>query len=368
MKQRNHAFDFLCGICIIRMILLHVTGMCMLKENEVWMTIMHWSFYFMSFFFFKAGYFNKTVDGNSMEFVKKKAHQLLLPYVSWGLIGCVVFFFFALFILPSNNTMVSSISINHLWKTSEFWGNGPTWFLFSFFTAYISMHFIEKCPSVAFPVTPKRSFRLKLHWVALVFPLVSYWLYTKGNPLYYSLNNVFWGIFLFFLGRVWRVAIERLRPKKMIVLSVLMLVVFCVLNYIDAGEYTMSSNKWEGNFPITFTKIILSICGLSGLLLSFRMPRIPVINYIGQHSMVYFVAHYPILMFYKMLRSSFVRTTKGHWDDWIIMVILVFVICTWLVPMVERIPWLSGRKAPKNSANAEKQPVPEAVPASVNNQ
>ena len=28
MKTRNHAFDLLCGLCILRMILLHVMGMC----------------------------------------------------------------------------------------------------------------------------------------------------------------------------------------------------------------------------------------------------------------------------------------------------------------------------------------------------
>lgn len=342
-KKRNHAFDFLCGICIIRMLLLHVTGMCGLKENEVWMEIMHWSFYFMSFFFFKAGYFNKTVDGNSRDFVTKKAKQLLVPYFVWGWIGCAVYFYFAAFILPADNTMVKSMHWSHLWESSGFWGNGPCWFLFSFFTAYIAMHFIEKCPSLAFPISHKRSLRLKLHWIALVFPLVSYWLYTKGNPLPLSLNNVFWGIFLFFLGRVWRVAIERLRPRRMIILSCTMLAVFCLLNFFDDGEYVMSENIWRGNVYVTLPKIILSICGLSGLLLSVHIPRIPIINYIGEHSMVYFVSHYPLLMFYKMLRSSYVRTTNGHWDDWIILVILIFVFCSWLVPYVESTPWLSGR-------------------------
>ena len=47
-----------------------------MAEEEGWTIVMHWTFFFMSFFFFKAGYFNKTVDGNSWEFTKKKFKQL----------------------------------------------------------------------------------------------------------------------------------------------------------------------------------------------------------------------------------------------------------------------------------------------------
>ncbi len=354
MKERNHAFDFLCGICIIRMILYHITGFCYMAEEDGWRIVMHWTFFFMSFFFFKAGYFNKTVDGNSWEFTKKKFKQLMIPYFAWGFIGCLVYFTFAWFVLDPRNAMVKSVTVSHIWSTSGFYGNGPCWFLFSFFVAYIAMHLFSKCPSIAFPITHNRSFRIKIHWIVFLFPFVSYLLYEQGNPLWLNLNNVFWGIFLFFLGRVWRVAIERLRPRKMIVLSSIMILAFIALNIIDSSEYTMSSNEWEGNFPVLFAKLILSSCGLSGLFLSFHFPRIPVINYIGQHSMVFFVAHYPVLTFYKMLRSAFVHSIKGKVDDLVIMTILTFVICAWLVPYVEKIPWLSGRFQKKPTVLSEK--------------
>lgn len=342
-KPRNHAFDLLCGICIIRMILLHITNMCGLGANEVWTQIMHWSFYFMSFFFFKAGYFNKTMEGDSWTFIQKKAKQLLVPYVVWGGVGCLVWFFFVVFFLPSNNSMVKEMTVSHLWTTSSFWGNVPTWFLLSFFTAYVVMHLMRKCPPLSIPVG-KRTLAIKLHYVTLAFPLVSYWLYQQGNPLWFSMSNVFWGLFLFFLGKVWRVIFARLRASRMIILSSFMLIVFCILNVIDEGEYTMSTNTWTGSFPLTFIKIVCSICGLSGLLLSINPPRIPALNYIGEHSMVFFVLHYPILVFYKMVRVTNTHTIKGYWDDWIILVVLTFVFCTWLVPYVERVPWLSGRK------------------------
>ena len=59
--------------------------------------------------------------------------------------------------------------------------------------------------------------------------------------------------------------------------------------------------------------------------------------------MVFFVAHYPILMFYKIVRSANVHTLRGHWDDYIILLFFLFGICFLLIPYVEKVPWLSGR-------------------------
>ena len=153
MKNRNHAFDFLCGICIIRMIMLHITGACSFQTEEWWTTIMWWTYFFMSFFFFKAGYFNKTVSGKSWEYCKDKFKRLMIPYFVWGAIGNAIYFFFAWFILDEKNAMVKEICWEHIWNTSSFYGNIPCWFLFSFFVAYIGMHFLQKV----------RGLRLALH-------------------------------------------------------------------------------------------------------------------------------------------------------------------------------------------------------------
>ena len=105
----------------------------------------------------------------------------------------------------------------------------------------------------------------------------------------------------------------------------------------------MSDNLWTGNPYVTILSITLVLCGLSGILLSVNMPRIPVINYIGEHSMVFFISHYPMLVLYKMIRSANVHSIRGKWDDYIILLIIIFSICFLLVPHVEKVPWLSGR-------------------------
>ena len=105
----------------------------------------------------------------------------------------------------------------------------------------------------------------------------------------------------------------------------------------------MSGNKFAGNPVITVVNITAILCGLSGMLIATHLPRVPVINFIGEHSMVFFVSHYPMLYYYKFMHLCFGRSIFGRYDDVLILIPVIFIICAWLVPYIERIPWLSGR-------------------------
>ena len=117
------------------------------------------------FFSFFLGYFNKTVSGDSWAYCKDRVKRLLVPYITWSIIGAIVYFgMIALFPYIFVKGKMAGFEWSHLWNTSHSYGNGPCWFLMSFFTAYIAIHFIEKVRY--------------LHWLILLFPFVSYWLYT----------------------------------------------------------------------------------------------------------------------------------------------------------------------------------------------
>ena len=346
MKERNHTFDFLCGICIIRMITLHTITICGHKEDDWWTQVMAWSFFFMCFFFFKAGYFNKTVSGDTRAYVWDKAKRLLVPYVTWGLIGFAIFCLFLPFEIQRYHRPVEPMEWSHLWKTSAVWGNGPVWFLFSFFSAYVLVHLIKKIHIVK-PISVFQTL------IILACPVLSYWLWTQDNPLWFSLNNVFMGVFFFNMGRTWRWIIDRMGRTPTLVVSGALILTFIVLNILWHGEYVMSTNRFEGESLAAFVNTVIILLGLSGFLLKLPLPRVPVINYIGQHSMVYFVAHYPILQFYRFVHICFGHSIYGHYDDFIVLECFVFAICTWLVPYVERVPWLSGR-FPKKVEGAQR--------------
>jgi fucose 4-O-acetylase-like acetyltransferase len=297
---------------------------------------MAWSFFFMCFFFFKAGYFNKTVSGNSREYVKDKAKRLLTPYVAWGTIGFIVYAIYLPFEIQRYNSPIEPMEWSHLWTTSSFWGNEPVWFLFSFFSAYVLVHFMKKIQIVK-PISVFQTVVLS------TFPFISYWLWENDNPLWMSLNNVFMGAFFFYLGRGWHYVLEHIDRKVAIGVCLLMIVAFCVSNVMWHGEYVMSTNRFEGHPLAAFVNTIIILLGLSGLFIKLPLGRVPVINYIGQHSMVYFVCHYPILQFYRFTHICFGRSIYGRYDDLIILLVFVLCICTWLVPYVEGVPWLSGR-------------------------
>ena len=338
MKQRSNAFDLLCGICIVRMIMLHITQFTGLTNLDWWQETMHWTYFFMSFFFFKAGYFNKTIDGPSRPFLLDKTRRLLVPYFAWGVIGCVVYFSYVLFVFPAENTNAKRVCLEHLWETSSWYGNDPIWFLFSFYMMYVVAHFMSRIPSLS--IGGKRYGWL---WLSVVFPCISYELYTHQNPLYLNLNNVFYGVFLFWLGRSWHRLTDALPKDAVVALSTLLLVVFIILNVQFDISHNMLHNAWRGNFWALWVATTCVMCGLSGLLTAFRLPRIPVVGFIGEHSMVYFVSHMIVIMFYHFTRSAYAHTLRGNWDDYYILIGFTFVICTLLVPHVERIPLLSGR-------------------------
>lgn len=335
-KARNHAFDILCGICIVRMVMLHIMGFTGERDVHWWQQVMQWTYYFMSFFFFKAGYFCRSVGGGNRAYLLDRSQRLLAPYVSSGFIGLLVYFAFYIPLQNKYGHFTDKLEWSHVWMTSGVYGNSPIWFLFSFFCMYILAHFTEKVRH--------------LHWVWAAGPLLSWWLWTQGNPLWLSINNVFMGIYFFYLGHLWHWAMERYGDRRMLLLSVVLLVLAAVGIVLRPGQYTMSANSFEGDPLMAIVCATLALCGLSGVLLSTHVRRVPWLCYIGEHSMVYFLLHYPMLYFYKFTHLCFGRSIYGHPDDTIVLVPIIFCVCSWLVPYVEQLPWLSGRWGKPNPA------------------
>lgn len=343
MKERNHAFDILCGICIIRMVSLHIMAFCGQEAQEWWREVMRWSFFFMSFFFFKAGFFNKgTSSGTDMDYLKDRSKRLLVPYVTSGVIGLVVYFSFYFPLVDRYKKFVEPLEWSHIWMKSGFYGNSPIWFLFSFFVVYMMVRYIDKVKHLC--------------WLTVFFPAISYWAYRTGNNVPMSLGNVFIACYFFYLGRLWQWAMCRFEVRRLMAASWLMVLLFVVLGFVAPGTYNMSQNIFTGNALMAVVRATLVLCGLSGVLLTARLPRIPWLCFIGEHSMVFFISHYPMLYFYKFTHLSFGRSIYGRVDDALILLPVVFCICSWLVPYVERVPWLSGRWPGPRRASAEAVP------------
>lgn len=297
----------------------------------------------MSFFFFKAGFFNKgTSSGTDMDYLKDRSKRLLVPYVTSGVIGLVVYFSFYFPLVDRYKKFVEPLEWSHIWMKSGFYGNSPIWFLFSFFVVYMMVRYIDKVKHLC--------------WLTVFFPAISYWAYKTGNNVPMSLGNVFIACYFFYLGRLWQWAMCRFEVRRLMAASWLMVLLFVVLGFVAPGTYNMSQNIFTGNALMAVVRATLVLCGLSGVLLTARVPRIPWLCFIGEHSMVFFISHYPMLYFYKFTHLSFGRSIYGRVDDALILLPVVFCICSWLVPYVERVPWLSGRWPGSRRASAEAVP------------
>jgi len=311
-------------------------------RNEFWFAkLMAWTFFFMSFFFFKAGYFNKGIVINYHSYITDRTRRLLVPYLVWGAIGTIIYFSF-LYFVPTLHPILRKLEWSHIYKFSHFYGNPPCWFLFSFYFSYLVIGTVNK---------------LHLHkvynWLVPTFPFISYYLFTIKNPMWLSLNNVFMGLFFFQLGHWWRL-LQSSQGKKSIQgipITKLVLVVFsCVLiaefvyfNKHFHGQYDMSLNKWVGHPWGAGINATCALVGISGLMLTIVKKRIPVINYIGEHSMVFFVVHYPIIFLYRFTCTAFDHNIRHHWYDCVILTMFILITCYLLTSYVERISWLSGR-------------------------
>ncbi len=179
--------------------------------------------------------------------------------------------------------------------------------------------------------------------VIVSMPFISYIMAQMKNPLILSLNNVFMGIFFFYLGHYWHLLQKKVPNKYLILISLVLIAVFIAGNKMWHGEYDMSLNKWVQNPWGAGINTMCALVGISGLLLAIPMKRVPVIGFMGEHSMVFFVLHYIIIYIYKFVRAINHHSLSHHWDDFIILMVLILCICSWLVPLIEKYAFLSGR-------------------------
>ncbi len=331
MTERNHTFDFLCGLCILRVVTLHTLNFCGHASDAWWEVVMRWSWFLMSFFFFKAGFFNKGLSGPTGPYLADRAKRLMVPYLSFALIGNLVYFAFVPRQLELYHKTIEPLEWSYVWEHAGAVGNPPEWFLVSFFMAYVVAHFIDRWRWA--------------RWLVVGFPLLSYWGYASGHNLWMNLANVPMGVAFFYLGRMWRWTISILSPKLILIMSLGLVSLYVGISISSEVHYSMSSNTFTGNPLLVVVASAAVVCGLSGVCQAVRLPRVPVVAFIGEHSMVYFLLHYPILYYYKFMHLAWKRSiyNASRWDDFLILLPLIFAVCTWLVPYVERCSWLSGR-------------------------
>ena len=293
-KPRLRYFDLISGLFMIQIIAIHVLQFSGNIDNVFYTSIMHVSFFFMPWFYFKSGYFYSPQKIETNLYLRDKFKKLLLPFFIFAIIGFLLSFPFELI---ASNRPIGRILLTPVYAILR-WGNGgdgnlPIWFLLSLFFSIIGFNVLN---------------RYRIQWLIIVFPLLGYALYYFKITLPLGLSNIFLAMIFLYGGNVYKTKIEQSRFSTTIIwLSAgiyLINEIFC-FSSLDMRTNALTTGYYFVYIFSAFCGTILMYC------LGKKVDFIKPLNYVGENSMAYFVVHWPILILIKNLMERFSFKTTG---------------------------------------------------------
>lgn len=264
-NDRNYQIDAFTGIMIICSCMNHI------DHTNILLGVFY---FFMPWFFFKAGYFCKSEDLKTT--FSKSIHRLVIPFVCFSILGLL-----ARCIQYRNDLHYNIITsqFSSLFYNGAPWCLMPLWFLTALFFCRLFFSLIHN---------------QFLQNIAVLLGLIIAMADAYGvMPKYMPLVNFCLGIFFWQMGHLFRVY------GKKINLS------FCffvfILTYLFFSQrFDMRTNvAIEGDYLLTILGSILGCVVCMGLS-NVTTCRFPILEYIGRNSMTIYCSHFIVLI---LLRS-----------------------------------------------------------------
>lgn len=266
-KSRQDYLDIVAGILIIFMVYHHAFPNSSL---DVWGS--RFLFFYMSWFFFKAGVFFRKEFALKDVFLKS-ARRLLLPFVVFSVIGQVVY---AIELTVLNNLHMNFVTntILDIIKTGAIFGNGPLWFLLTLF--FVRILYASLCKMV------------RLLWIIpsfFGFFAFIFYHFEITTPLY--LGNTCLGAFFFGLGTL----LKNMQYKIPIFIA-------CSIVYLVTVSFLPTLGSFVNNNSESYIWwIVASLAGIITYNNVFKIinPQKRFFGFCGQHSLEILVSHMPII-------------------------------------------------------------------------
>ncbi len=313
-NQRLQHFDLISGIFMIQIIILHILQFAnSFEHNPVFSMVMRLSFFLMPWFFYKSGYFHKQPEKVDLSFYKAKAKRLLLPFLFFSALGITAYIPYN---LSDTNlpllTVVKNTILSFIRDGDPGMSNLPLWFLLSLFFTSVVFSVIEK---------------YNLKWIIVFFPIISFLLYRYSVSLYLGLDNLFLGIFFYYLGY----CSKKADKKHEILILIICTIIYAATTYFDPSYLDFKINDLiNGNYFLYLLSAISGILLFSGL---FKYSSgIRPVNYVGRQSMVYFVLHWPIILLTTCVYRLFSLESSGY-----LYALVVFIAVFSLIPVLNKI-------------------------------
>ena len=140
MKSRDNTIDSVAGVMIIYMVFTHVCQHFGLAQSTLYLLLERGLYFFMPWFFFKAGMFFSLKDDK--EVIRASAFRLLKPFVIYSLLGYVVYVIVCA--IKGNLALSALFPIKQLVLEGSITGNLPLWFLLTLFICRILLNLVGK--------------------------------------------------------------------------------------------------------------------------------------------------------------------------------------------------------------------------------
>lgn len=314
---RDKSLDSVCGFFIIIMMLWH-TGFI----SERMYHVEHFFYFFVPWFFYKAGMFARYGQGLNKEALISSFNRLIVP--------CFIFALYGLFVqiitdqISGSNTLIGTVR-THLREVLIYGtavSNKPVWFLISLFSVRLLFSF---------------STRYNVVILSAILALSIAFLHQH----YFYNRLCFFGNIP--LGYLYYIAGYYLKEKQYNKFVLWGSIVLFSLEFI----FLPTNVDARGNLIYYGNWIVGIICSVFGIIVINNLFRLnflqfKALSYVGKNSIHYLVVHYPIIW---LSNAICVKCYGGnHVLNVVIVTLIIFIISSAFSVLIKnsKYEWIVG--------------------------
>lgn len=322
---RIRHYDALCGIMLLFMMHHHICGRCGLGETAIHMTPYEILYFYMAYFFFKAGIFyhpQKTLK----EICINSAKRLLVPFLIFSIIG-YTWFGARMVGLSVQDFEYWWWPIRQIFAIGRVEGNGPLWFLLSLFFVRVIFQTTQN----------KRWAQIALIICCVVVSFIGNYFSIRPR----TISNIAMGIVFYGLGAV-------LRDVQYIKWVGISSVCVWILSYILMSFFGWHLIDFSFNTTIMgYHSIWLFNCIFACISVDYILRNVPIagiFSWLGKNSMPFLCVH---ALVYEGLYTYWLSNTSL--SSYICLAIywgLIIIICGTLTFVFKNkyLCWMIGEK------------------------
>lgn len=299
MGKRVLWIDNLSGLLIIQMIFLcHVRILASsIPDTSILFDIQYVLVFFMPWFFYKSGMFYKEIPAK--DGLKKDANKLLKPFLYYSLFGyvlqltCVILRHepMTLQSLVNDQLMGLALSAGVSWEQ-------PLWFLITLFLVKNIFIFIQQY--------------LNKYILLVASLLAAYYFSNQSLALNFWIGTTCQSLFFYALGYLLKGWQFR---KELLFVSLLIYLSRYVFGWVHSWDARINEIGVGDFYLLTILVLVSGIILFNNVFMKCFDRNIPLLSFIGEKSMFFFVAHFPCVMFcrlYVMPYLGMEGTMKGY--------------------------------------------------------